>query len=240
MSGVPRKRGDRFLFWAARYVAPLIVRALAVTLRVVRHDEHHWHAVRERRRGWVWACLHGRMFVPVWVHRGEDITTLVSRSRDGELVARLVEGLGHATERGSSHRGGAEGLRRMIAALRRGPVAMMVDGPRGPREVPKIGTVALARAGGVPVLPITASAERAWTFSSWDRFQLPRPFSRVHLLYGEPMVVERSAKGEALEQARASLQARLVALRVRADELAGREPGAAGDAGGEAAGGGAP
>lgn len=206
---------------AASYVAPALVGALARTLRIGTVGEDHLRAGMDEHGRYIFGCLHGRMFLPVWKHRHDRITTLVSQSRDGELVARLVEALGHRTVRGSSHRGGMAGLRKMVEAGRDGPLGMMVDGPRGPREDPKPGTIALARMTGLAIVPLAGVAVRAWEFNSWDRFQLPRPLSRAWVLYGEPLRVPRSAKGEdALEEYRLELQRRLIALRELGDRVA--------------------
>jgi len=204
-------------------VGPKVVAALARTLRIEVRGLEHRRAVEESGRPHLLACLHGRMFLPVWMLRHDGYTALVSQSRDGELVSRLVAGLGIATVRGSSTRGGSVALKATVRLLQEGNLtAVMVDGPRGPREEVKVGTLAIARLAGVPILPLTAGAWPAWEFHSWDRFQLPRPFARGVMVYGEPLEVPREAKGEALEELRLELQRRLVAAREEADRLLGR------------------
>ncbi len=212
---------ERLQYILADYVAPSLVRGLASTLRMQIVDGHNLEAAKDAKGHYLIACLHGRMFLPVWQHRRDGVTTLVSRSRDGELVARLVHKLGHNTVRGSSHRGAREGLREMVEAGKHSILGMMVDGPRGPREDPKMGTIAIARMTGLTILPMTASAVPNWTFGSWDKFQLPKPFAKAYVLYGEPLKVPKTAKGaEAMEELRLELRRRLVALRERADRIA--------------------
>ncbi len=208
----------------ADYVAPWLIRGLGSSLRIHQIDAHNIEAARDERGHLLFACLHGRMFLPVWHHRKEHATTLVSQSRDGEIVARLVHRIGHNTVRGSSTRGGREGLRAMVEAGKSNSIAMMVDGPRGPREDPKMGTIALARLTGMSILPTVGSASASWEFGSWDAFQLPKPYSRGFILYGEPLVVAKSTKGEeAMEQVRLELKRRLIELRKRADRIASGE-----------------
>lgn len=212
---------DKLLVRIGETVGPLLIGIIARTLRLQKIDEHYLNSVRAERKAWVFAVVHGRMFVPVWFHRNQGITTLVSQSKDGEMVARLVNKIGHITERGSSHRGAASGLRKMISAIKRGPVAMMVDGPKGPREEVKIGSIAIARMGKVPIVPMIGAAEKYWEFGSWDRFQLPKPFSKAYIIYGEPYVLPGSLRGDdEMEVCRLELQRRVIACRERVDRIA--------------------
>ncbi|MBS1260930.1 MAG: hypothetical protein MAG453_00246 [Calditrichaeota bacterium] len=210
----------------ASYLAPQLVGALARTVRVRRLDTHNLEAGLRHRGRIMFALFHGRMFLPVWLHRRQGYVTLVSQSRDGELVARVVHAIGHHTLRGSSHRGGSAGLRAMVEAGKTRPLAMMVDGPRGPRHEPKPGTIAIARLTGLPIVPIAGATFPNWELGSWDRFQLPKPFSRGVVAYGAPLIVPKDAKGEeALEQYRLELKRSLLALVERADRAVRRELG---------------
>ncbi|MBD3166677.1 DUF374 domain-containing protein [bacterium] len=216
--------GER-LFWIAEHLGPRAVALIGRTIRFRRYGVKHLRQM-EQQDGFIYACPHGRMFLPVWFHRHTNLTTLVSQSRDGELVTRLVRGLGHDTVRGSSHRGASAGLKGLLRVLKRGGVvALMVDGPKGPAYEPKIGTIAVARMSGAPILPIVGAARHAWTFNSWDRFQLPQPFTVGVVAYGEPLRVPREADEEEMERYRRILQAHLVSLRDTADRLArGKNP----------------
>ena len=119
---------------------------------------------------------------------------LISRSEDGAMIADLVRRFGFVTVRGSSSRGGAEGLRALARAIREGhSVVVVPDGPRGPREVLKPGVVALARLTGAPVVPLALAASSEWRARSWDEFRIPKPFSRCVVRFGEPILVPRKA-----------------------------------------------
>lgn len=211
---------ERTQYFLADHVAPLLVRGLASTLRIQPFGKDQYERAMAEKGRILFACLHGRMFVPVWVHGPDGVTTLVSQSRDGELVARLVHRLGHNTVRGSSHRGAFEGMREMIEVAKHGTIAMMVDGPRGPSGDPKMGTIALARLTGLPIVPLLGAAKNHWEFGSWDRFQLPKPFSRAVVGYGEPLTVPKTARGdEAMEEYRVELKQRLATLRDQIDRF---------------------
>ena len=117
--------------------------------------------------------------------RGLGIAILISRSFDGELIARTVERLGFTAVRGSSTRGGAAGLKGMADAYRAGKIcAFTADGPRGPAVVAKAGATQLAALVGAEwVGAFYALPEKAWTLRTWDRFLIPKPFSRVRITW---------------------------------------------------------
>jgi lysophospholipid acyltransferase (LPLAT)-like uncharacterized protein len=105
-----------------------------------------------------------------------------------------------------------------VRLLRAGrALAITPDGPRGPRQRIKGGALLAAQLAGVPVIPVAAGAERGWWFGSWDRFLVPKPFSRVRLVFGEPMTVEPDATPEALEEFGLRVEARLNELTAEVD-----------------------
>lgn len=135
----------------------------------------------------LYSFWHGSQLPLLYTHRRKGLTVLVSRSRDGGMVAGLLEKMGYKTVRGSSSRGGAEAVSELCASLRAGSCAITPDGPRGPREVPKSGLFTVAERAGVPVKPMGAAAWPALRLSSWDRFIVPLPFSRVAVAEGVPL-----------------------------------------------------
>lgn len=138
---------------------------------------------------------------------------MVSRSRDGEWAARLVQALGFQTVRGSSHRGGAQALRTLLRLTRKGhPAGFIADGSQGPPLIAQKGIVWLAAATGLPLVPLSLAADRAWRLPTWDRTLIPKPFSRIVIAAGEPLYVPRHVAEEDLEFFRRLLEARLNAL----------------------------
>ena len=135
----------------------------------------------------MFAFWHRALLVCAHRFRDRDIAILISSSFDGELIARTTRLLGFHPVRGSSSRGGAAGLLQMQTAYAEGHVcAITADGPRGPVYVAKPGTAALARSvapggavTGTWVGAFFALPERRWELKSWDRFMIPKPFSRV-------------------------------------------------------------
>ncbi len=141
-----------------------------------------------------YAIYHGVLLPLAFTHRGRAIQILVSQSRDGEIIARVVERLGFACVRGSSTRGGREALVEMCRRGRAGfDLGITPDGPRGPRGSVSPGAIVISQREGVPVVPIAVGADRAWRLKSWDRFLVPKPGAHVSVVYGAPhRIPERS------------------------------------------------
>ena len=132
---------------------------------------------------------------------------MISQSKDGDVIARIAEKTGWHTVRGSSSKDGGPALKGMIDHLSQyGFAGHILDGPRGPAGVVKAGVIRLARATGAMVVPIYASADRAWYLKSWDRFMLPKPFARVTLRYGDMLDLGSGTDEEGFELQRARLQ----------------------------------
>ena len=138
------------------------------------------------------------------------LVLMASPSRDGEFIAEVARGLGFTICFGSRRKGGVQALQQLADYYRRGySCGLIADGSRGPARVAQKGPLYLARATGAPIIPLTVAASRRKTFRTWDRFQLPLPFSRLALLVGEPLPVPPAARGAALETIRRELEARL-------------------------------
>jgi lysophospholipid acyltransferase (LPLAT)-like uncharacterized protein len=145
---------------------------------------------------------------------------ITSENFDGEWIARIIERFGYGTARGSTTRGARKATLQLIRALRRGrPAGFTLDGPKGPACVAQPGAVWLAGATGNPLLPFHLEASRHWTLGSWDRTQIPKPFSTVALVIGEPLEVPAGLGSEGLEQHRVALETQLGALEERCRRL---------------------
>ena len=167
-----------------------IVRLWCMTLRLERRNLPVFKDPELRARRPVIILWHDEIFPLIHSHSDEHMACVVSQSKDGELLAAVLEGFGFRTVRGSSSRGG---MRALVAAKRfmvehNLGVIFTVDGPRGPRHKVKPGAVFLANLAGSPVVPVRAVMERAKIFhKAWDKFQLPWPFSRCVITYGDPI-----------------------------------------------------
>ena len=123
---------------------------------------------------------------------------MISQSKDGEFIAKSVERLGIHSIRGSSSRGGGRALAEMMRILKQGGiVALTPDGPRGPVFEVQTGVVQLAQKMECPVIPLAMATKRKKIFSSWDRFEIPYPFNRISVVYGDPMFFSKEENLEA-------------------------------------------
>ena len=204
--------------------APLLrglVRMLLASCRVVAvRGEAHLQTLIDDQRSALLCCWHQRLVYSVgWLlgarSRGLRPGFLVSPSRDGELTAAVVGGLGATVLRGSANRTGARAFRDMYATLKAGVSPIIAaDGPHGPATQAKPGTPMLAQMTRAPMLPVSFAADRYWQLKSWDRMIIPKPFARVVVIIGEPLACER---GETPDAVATTLGERLDAITAEAD-----------------------
>jgi lysophospholipid acyltransferase (LPLAT)-like uncharacterized protein len=137
---------------------------------------------------------------------------MISRSRDGDFVADVVEKIGWKPVRGSSSRGGKEALRRMIDAVNEHRIGgHIVDGPQGPPRVVKPGLIALAQKTGAGIITAYVVYDRPWIFNSWDRFMVPRPFSRMLLRFSlSPIHVPQEMDEDQFEECRKVIENKMI------------------------------
>ncbi|RME69971.1 MAG: DUF374 domain-containing protein [Planctomycetota bacterium] len=216
----------QLLRWLGIHVVggPLL-RLWAATWRIEWEDEAAVRRLVDEGDPAILCFWHNRMLPFVRTHRGSGICVLVSRHGDGEVIARMIEKAGFRTARGSSSRGGAAALRALAKAVRERHVAITPDGPRGPRYRMKPGALQLAALTGRPLVLASASAVSRWQLRSWDRFELPRPFSRIRASvrpFSQP--VPEGADAETLERLRLAAERELAALTAATDRAVGHEP----------------
>jgi len=197
-----------------------LISTLGHTLRWRVEGLHHYDAIVAAGHQPVMAFWHGRILPATFYFRRRGIVVITSENFDGEWIARIIERFGYGTARGSTTRGGKRAMLQLVRDMAAGkPAGFTVDGPKGPARVAQPGAIWLAKATGSPVLPFHLEASAYWSLGSWDRTQIPKPFSTVALVVGEPMPVPADASDGQLESARAELDARLRALESRALEL---------------------
>lgn len=152
--------------------------------------------------------------------KGRVFSPLASASRDGSLAAAAMDNLGVQCIRGSSSRGGAQALREMLRAVKKGhDLGITPDGPRGPKYKVQAGVIAAARLTGVPIIPMTYQASRKKELGSWDAMIVPYPFGILQYVYGHPMRVPRDASPEELEDLRLQLEQEMLRINQQAQNL---------------------
>ncbi|MBN1823570.1 MAG: lipopolysaccharide heptosyltransferase II [Endomicrobiales bacterium] len=178
----------------------MIISCLGKTLRIIPVNTSVW-----KGRHFIFAFWHGEQFLPFFFHSGQDAVVMSSLSKDGEIQNGILNMFGYKTVRGSSTRGGDKALVEMIRVVKKGPDAgFAVDGPKGPYKKVKPGVIYLAQKTGVPIVPIGSAARKSAVLSrAWDKYELPRPFTRCVICYGKPVEVKR---GDDIEKKASELE----------------------------------
>lgn len=207
----------------------VLIRLIYATMRITVVGREILPGFAARGEGYVAAFWHARIIMIPFMYPGKALHILVSRHRDGEIIANILKRFGFHLVRGSSAKkssskkysakGGGDALREMMRLLRSDQdLGIAADGPRGPAEVLKPGAAQLGRLSGKPVIPIAFSASLSIRSTSWDRFMFPLPFARGVFVVGEPV---RYEKGEDMEDYRLRIENALKEATVKADEMTG-------------------
>lgn len=201
---------DRVKSFIIAALLRIVYGTISSTWRVEKKDEPRVDG------GCLYAHWHGDELALIGPFSNQSMAVLVSKSRDGEMLNRLLGWWGYVVVRGSSSRGGVEGLKGLVDEVRmRGRIASLaVDGPRGPRGVVKAGILKLAQVTGRPIVPGVAVCRRAFVFEkSWNKAFVPWPFSRVRVQYGAPLFVPPTLSDTAFESMRLGLEKELSRLK---------------------------
>jgi lysophospholipid acyltransferase (LPLAT)-like uncharacterized protein len=221
---VPLAASQRLKASLIAFAAYPLLAGLCRTYRWKVQGAEHYAAVTGSGRQPILALWHGRILAGLHYFRNRGVVVITSQNFDGEWIARILHKFGFGTARGSSSRGGARALVQLRRDLAAGcPAAFTVDGPRGPAREVQPGVVFLAGATRQPILPYHIEADRHWTLRSWDRTQIPKPFSTVALVIG-PAIEVPGTQEETLERMRAELQITLGTLETSARRLLAAEP----------------
>lgn len=195
---------QRLLIRLAGFALHWLIRVIGATLKFeVVGREHH-----TEDEPLVYCFWHNRIPTATYFWRRRGIVVMSSQSFDSEYIARFIQRFGYGTAKGSSTRGARAGLIQMIRAVRAGKsAAFTVDGPSGPIYVAKPGALLLAAKSGAAILPFSISLDRCWRLKSWDRIEIPKPFSRAVVVIGERFQVEDGNSDAELERFQQALEA---------------------------------
>ncbi len=188
-SGVLRFLGNHFLY--------TMINLLCKTYKVEAKNEESIRELRNRGENFILAFWHGTMLIPWYMHRNMRMLGIISQSKDGEILARILKRWNYKVTRGSSSQGGEVSLGVMVDYAKfEGCVCITPDGPRGPRHELKAGAVVSAKKSGVPLILLGVGYKSKYVLKSWDEFEIPKPFSEVRLIYSEPIMINKDASYE--------------------------------------------
>ena len=222
--GMFKKKIKAFLY---RCIIPygglMVVKALTATYRVRIVDAVNESDVLDKYGSLVYASWHQRFFPGVtFFSSRRPIAIMISQSRDGEYMARIVGIMGWLAVRGSSTRGGAEALQQLKRLSVDGyKIGHIVDGPQGPHGVVKPGVLTIAQYAEIPIVPTITSGQNRWVFNSWDRFMIPKPFSRVIIRFGQPIFIPKDLNSDGFEEKRSLVEETLRELYADTDRTWG-------------------
>lgn len=195
----------------AAFLAYHFVRAYSLTFRFSAQGDERWLQHLASGGRVVLAAWHQQFFSAIRgfkTYAALEPCLMISRSADGELIAGVAQRTGWHPVRGSSSSGGMAALDEIIERVRKtGLGAHVVDGPKGPAGTVKPGLIRLAQATNAVIVPFFVTADRCWFMNSWDRFMIPKPFARVTLRFADPIELETTSDGAALETQRQEVEA---------------------------------
>lgn len=204
---------ERVLIRLADLAFYSLIRIIGKTIRYEVEGWDNFEAIEKAGKLPIYAFWHDRIFAGTYFFRDRGIVVITSQSLDGEYIARFIQRLGYGAVRGSSTRGGVGALVEMIRFMRQGhAMAFSVDGPKGPRYKAKTGAVLLAKKTGNTMMPFVVESKKFWTIKSWDKLQIPKPFTRARLMIAKPIYVPADADDEIIERKLAELQQSLDVL----------------------------
>jgi len=172
-----------FLWLSEPFLATLLIRILGATWKIKFKG---LSLIKKYSSQVLYVFWHENMLPPLFTHRGRKVGVIVSPSRDGELISRVLKLLGFKVFRGDTKSEGDKALIKLIKYGNKGfEIAITPDGPKGPRRRAKMGAFLIAKRTEIPILAVRVTANRTFRFSSWDRFMLPYPFSKITIELNE-------------------------------------------------------
>lgn len=174
-----------FLWFSVPFLIAILINVLGFTWRI-RFEG--WDKVLNEENGILYSFWHENLLPVLYTHRFRKVGVVVSPSRDGEIVARVLKIMGYRIFRGDTESGGKRAVIQLIKYGNHGnEIAITPDGPKGPRRKVKKGIIEIGRIGNFPIYAASIKAGNCFRFSSWDRFMLPLPFSKVLIKISGPL-----------------------------------------------------
>ena len=194
--------------------------ALCKTLRVSYKNKKVIDDLRKQKQNYVLAFWHGTMLLPWFLHRDDGFAALTSKSKDGDLLAKQLKHWNYKVVRGSSSKGGDVALGIMIDLAKNGfSIAITPDGPRGPEYKFKAGAVVTAKKSNVPVVLIGIGIKSKKKLKSWDKFQIPNPFTNVKVIYSDPVYVDANLSYDETSKIIDECEKKLIELQKEAEKF---------------------
>ncbi|KAA3602909.1 MAG: DUF374 domain-containing protein [Candidatus Scalindua sp. AMX11] len=189
------------------FLGSTLFRFLFFTIRIEERPHHYPRQQKERGRRVIYALWHPFILIPGFASRNLGIMVLISQHSDGEYIAQVIQWLGYCVVRGSTTRGGGRAMLSIIKRAREwDALAITPDGPKGPVHKAQSGIIYLGQKTGYPIIPMSIWSSKYWTLPSWDKFQIPKPFSKSIIQYGDPIYIPPKLTKDEIEKYRILLE----------------------------------
>ena len=192
-----RKIKQNSLRFIGHFVLVHLVNVLCKTLRITEKNRSVINELEKANKNYVLAFWHGSMLLPWYVHRGKKMIALISKSKDGDLLARVLKNWKYGVIRGSSSTGGDVALGIMVDyGKNKHSITITPDGPRGPRHKLKAGAVIAAKKSGLPLILTGVGIQNKRSLNSWDSFSIPKLLTKATLIYSDPIYISKDSTYE--------------------------------------------
>jgi len=171
--------------------AGTFISILCKTLQVKEINKNVLQELNKQNKNYILAFWHGKMIVPWYLFRNTNYSTIISQSKDGKILTNVLLRWKYDVKRGSSSKGGKEILDILVEDAKNGKnILITPDGPRGPINKMKAGAAVIAKKSGIPIILIGVCHKNKITLKSWDKFEIPKLFSKIFIKYSAPYYVE--------------------------------------------------
>jgi len=188
-----KKSKQEFLRFLGDYFLFISISALCRSLKIVKQNYEVIQKLNSENLNYVLAFWHGTMILPWFLHRSQNFAALTSKSKDGDLLAKILKKWNYNVIRGSSSTGGEVALGIMVDyAKNKSSVAITPDGPRGPRHEFKAGAAITAKKSGIPLVLVGVGFKRKKILNNWDKFEIPYFFTKAKIIYSQPVYINKN------------------------------------------------
>ncbi|OGU57617.1 MAG: hypothetical protein A2V66_15110 [Ignavibacteria bacterium RBG_13_36_8] len=192
---------QNFLRFLGLYILSFISNVLLKTVKIRIHNSNTVENFIKQQKNFIVVFWHGTMLVPWFLHRDQNCAALVSQSKDGEILSRILKKWNYQVIRGSSHTGGKEALEILLDKTKKKfSIAITPDGPTGPSRFMKAGAVITAKKSNLPLILLGVAYAKKYKLNSWDKFEIPKLFSKIAVVYSEPIFVDQSLSYDATSE----------------------------------------
>lgn len=212
---------EKIKYFLVGVFGSVFIRLLFSTISIREIPNNYPKKLKRQGKSVIYAFWHSFMLLPGYVNRNLGIKVLISQHSDGEYIAQVIKQLGFDVVRGSTTRGGARALLSMInkAKETNASFAITPDGPRGPRFIVQSGVIFLGQKTNYPIIPISLGLTNYWELPSWDRFRIPKPFSKAVIIYGNPLTIPSKLEKPEIEVYRKLLEKVLIKMGDKAERI---------------------